>query len=52
MHYTADVVHPKAKSASAVQWAHSSLSRILMLTAATAASWTSGCWKRIFMMVL
>ena len=28
MQYTADVVHPKAKSAGAVQWAHSSLSRI------------------------
>ena len=26
--YPADVVHPKAKSAGAVQWAHSSLSRI------------------------
>ena len=29
MQYTADVVHPKAKSTGAVQWAHSSLSRIL-----------------------
>ncbi len=29
MQYNADVVHPKAKSAGAVQWAHSSLSRIL-----------------------
>ena len=28
MQYTADVVHPKAKSAGEVQWAHSSLSRI------------------------
>ena len=28
MQYTADVVHPKGKSAGAVQWAHSSLSRI------------------------
>ena len=28
MQYTADVVHPKAKSAGAVQWAHSSVSRI------------------------
>ena len=29
MQYTTDAVHPKAKSASALQWAHSSLSRIL-----------------------
>ena len=28
MQYTADVVHPKAKSVGAAQWAHSSLSRI------------------------
>ena len=28
MQYTAEVVHPKAKSAGAVHWAHSSVSRI------------------------
>ena len=30
MQYTADAVHLKTKSVSAVQWAHSSLSRILL----------------------
>ena len=39
MQYSAEVVHPKAKSAGAVQWAHSSLSRIASESLVGQAGW-------------